>query len=53
MHLLLAVAVYLIIGAALGLGIFLAVKGSFWWLIVVFLAYVLAFARLGCRTPHS
>jgi hypothetical protein len=50
MKLPLAILVYLLIGFVLGLGILLAVKGSFWLLIAGFLAYVVAFARIGCLT---
>jgi hypothetical protein len=48
MSLPMAIIVYLVIGVVLGLGIFLAVKGSFWLLILSTLAYVIAFARIGC-----
>ncbi len=48
MKFLLAIAVYLLIGAILGWGILLAVKGSPWLLVVSFLAYAAAFAKLGC-----
>jgi hypothetical protein len=44
----LAILAYLLIGAILGWGILLAMKGSFWVLIVGFLGYVVAFAKLGC-----
>ena len=48
MKFLLAVLAYLVIGLVLGWGILLAVKGNAWLLIVGFLAYVVAFAKLGC-----
>lgn len=48
-----AIAVYLLIGLVLGWGILLAVKGSLWFLFAGTLAYVLAFAKLGCLPkPH-
>ena len=52
MKFLMAILAYLAIGAVLGLGILLTVKGSPWLLIVGFLAYVVAFAKLGCL-PHK
>ncbi len=53
MKFLLAIAVYLAIGLILGRGILLAVKGQPWWLIVTFLIYVAAFAKLGCLPKKS
>jgi hypothetical protein len=44
----LAVVVYLLIGLVLGWGILLAVHGSYWLLIAGLIAYLLAFAALGC-----
>lgn len=43
-----AIIAYLAIAFVLGWGILLAVKGSFWLLAVSFLAYVVAFAKIGC-----
>lgn len=43
-----AIAAYLLIALILGWGILLAVHGSPWLLIVGFLAYVVAFAKIGC-----
>ena len=43
-----AIVAYLAIGMVLGWGILLAVKGNPWLLIVGFLAYVIAFGKLGC-----
>lgn len=43
-----AIFVYLLIGFVLGLGILLAVKGSYWLLIASGIAYILAFAKIGC-----
>ena len=48
MKLLLAVMAYLVIGAVLGWGILLTVRGQPWLLIVGVLVYTLAFAKLGC-----
>ena len=48
MKFLAAIAVYLLIGVVLGWGILLAMKGSLWFLIVGLLAYIIAFAKLGC-----
>jgi hypothetical protein len=43
-----AIIAYLIIGLLLSWGILLAVKGEPWLLIVGFLTYAVAFAKLGC-----
>ena len=51
MGFILAVIAYLVIGAVLGLGILLALKGSFWLLIIGGLLYVVSFAKIGCL-PH-
>ena len=51
----LAIFVYLVMGAILGLGMLLTFKGNPWLLIVGFLAYAVAFAKLGCmpgKTSH-
>ncbi len=48
MKFLLALIVYLIIGVVLGWGMLQAVHGSPWLLLVAFIAYAVAFARLGC-----
>jgi hypothetical protein len=48
MKFLLAIAGYLMIALVLGWGILLATKGNPWLLIVGFLAYAVAFAKLGC-----
>ncbi len=53
MKFLLAIAMYLLIGAILGWGIVLAVKGNPWLLVVSFLAYAVAFAKLGCLPGKS
>lgn len=50
MKLFLAALVYLIIGAILGWGILLLMAGKPLLLIVAFLAYVIAFAKIGCLT---
>jgi hypothetical protein len=49
----LAVFVYLVISAILGWGILLTVKGNPWLLIVSFLAYAVAFAKIGCLPGKS
>jgi hypothetical protein len=48
MKLFYAFLVYFLMGAVLGLGVVMAVKGSLWLLVVAFLAYVIAFAKIGC-----
>ena len=50
-----AILVYLLIGFILGWGILLTVNGRPALLIVSFVVYVIAFARLGClpgKTEH-
>ena len=53
MKFLLTIIAYLLISLVLGWGILLAVKGSPWLLIVSFLAYAVAFAKLGCLPGKS
>jgi hypothetical protein len=53
MKFLLAIVAYLFIALVLGWGILLAVKGQLWLLIVGFLAYLFAFAKLGCLPTKS
>ena len=53
MKLLLAIFAYLVIAAILGWGILAAVRGSPWLLVVGFLAYAVAFARIGCLPKKS
>lgn len=53
MKFLLAIVAYLGIALVLGWGILLAVKGQPWLLIVGFLAYAVAFAKLGCLPKKS
>jgi hypothetical protein len=48
-----AVVVYLLIGVVLGWGILLTVKGNPWLLIVAFIAYAIAFGRIGCLPKKS
>ncbi len=48
MRFLLAILAYLMIAAVLGWGILLAVKGQPALLIVAFLTYAIAFAKIGC-----
>ncbi len=53
MKFLMAVLAYLAIAAILGWGILLTAKGNPWLLIVGTLAYVAAFAKLGCLPTKS
>jgi hypothetical protein len=53
MKFLLAIVAYLLIAAVLGWGMLLAVKGNPWLLIVGFLAYAVAFGKLGCLPGKS
>jgi hypothetical protein len=53
MKLIWAIVAYLVIGLVLGWGILLTVKGEPWLLIVGFLAYAVAFAKLGCLPKNS
>ena len=51
MKFLAAIVAYLAMGAVLGWGILLAVKGNFWLLAISALSYVVAFAKIGCLPP--
>jgi hypothetical protein len=51
MKLALAVLVYLVIAAILGAGILLLVAGKPWLLAGGFIAFVVAFGRIGCMPP--
>jgi F0F1-type ATP synthase assembly protein I len=53
MKLLLAIMAYLFIGLVLGWGILLMAKGQPWLLIAGFLAYAIAFAKIGCLPTKS
>ncbi len=44
----LAVLVYLLIAVVLGAGILLLIAGKPWLLIASMLAYIIAFAKIGC-----
>jgi hypothetical protein len=46
-----AIAAYLIIAIVLGWGILLAIHGNPWLLAVGTLAYLVAFAKIGCLPP--
>lgn len=48
MKFLMAILAYALIGAVLGWGIILLIEGKPWLLIVGFIAYVIAFAKIGC-----
>jgi hypothetical protein len=50
MKLALAVLVYAIMASILGAGILLAVAGKPLFLIIAFIAFVVAFGRLGCMS---
>jgi hypothetical protein len=43
-----SVVVYLLIGAVIGWGILMAMKGNLWFLIVSLVVYLAAVAKLGC-----
>jgi hypothetical protein len=53
MKFVLAIVAYLMIAVVLGWGILLTFKGNPWLLIVGFLVYALAFAKLGCLPKQS
>jgi hypothetical protein len=48
-----AIAAYLLIACVLGWGILALVHGNPWILIVGFLVYVVAFAKIGCLPKQS
>jgi hypothetical protein len=48
MKLFYACLIYVVMGAILAAGIVLTVKGSPWFLIISFLAYVVTFSKVGC-----
>jgi hypothetical protein len=51
MNFFLALLVWLVISALLGLGIFMAtVKGIYWLLIAFIIVFLLAVWRIGCKT---
>jgi F0F1-type ATP synthase assembly protein I len=49
----LAIFAYLVISVFLGWGILLTFKGNPWLLIIGFLAYAVAFGKLGCLPGKS
>ena len=53
MKFVLGIVAYLVIGLVLGLGMLQAVKGHPLLLIVGFLAYVIAFGKIGCLPKKS
>ena len=54
MKFLLAIVAYMVIGIILCLGMYLGMaKGSWWFLIAGVVAYVVAFARIGCLPSKS
>jgi hypothetical protein len=52
MNFALAILVYLLMAAVLGAGILLLVLGKPLLFIISVIAFVLAFAKLGCLTQH-
>jgi hypothetical protein len=48
-----SIIAYLVIGVLLSWGMLLAIKGEPWLLIVGFLTYAAAFAKLGCLPKQS
>lgn len=48
-----AIVAYLAMAFVLGWGILEAVKGNVWLLIIGFIAYVVAFGKLGCLPKKS
>jgi hypothetical protein len=48
-----AILAYLAIGAVLSWGIMHAIKGNYWLLGVSVLAYVVAFAKIGCLPSNK
>lgn len=53
MKFLMAIIAYLVISLFLGWGILLAMKGNPWLLIIGFLVYAVAFAKIGCLPGKS
>lgn len=53
MKFLMAIVAYLVISFLLGWGILLAMRGNPWLLIIGFLAYAVAFAKIGCLPGKS
>jgi len=49
----LAIFAYLLISVVLGAGMLLTFKGNPWLLIIGFLAYEIAFAKIGCLPGKS
>ena len=52
MKLALAALVYSLIALILSVGILLTIAGKPWLLIIAFVAYVVAFAKIGCLSQH-
>jgi hypothetical protein len=48
-----AIIAYVVIGIILGWGLILAVKGNLWLLVIGFIAYVVAFGKIGCLPKKS
>lgn len=48
-----AIIAYLVIGVFLGAGLILTMKGNPWLLVIGFIAYVVAFGKIGCLPKKS
>jgi hypothetical protein len=53
MQLLLAIAAFLGIGLAWSVGLLLAMKGYYFPLVIIFLGWDFAFAKIGCLPPQD
>ena len=53
MKFILAIVAYLLIGAVLGTGILMMMKGSPWLLVVGVLGYIFIFGKVGCLPKQS
>ena len=53
MQLLAVMGAFLGIGFAFGVGLLLAMKGYYLPLVIIFLAWLFAFARFGCLPPKD
>jgi hypothetical protein len=53
MKFVMGIVAYLVIGLVLGLGILQLVHGKPWLLLFAFLAYVIAFGKIGCLPKDS
>jgi hypothetical protein len=53
MKFLLAIVAYVIIGLVLGIGLVMVMKGNPWLFVAGFIAYVVAFGKIGCLPKKS